>query len=263
MRDRQASSATICPLLLVADEEVPPGDICREFLFLAREHIDVCRENRISLAMSSAVWKRILELFPWQCQSDPEKRQLVALWRSVVLTPLQRLCKFIECSSWKQAHSFETSCSISNDEELSASWVVWLSTWSSGLAVNGIYTKGLVADSRLCDGQPSPMCSAFTLVLTTSDWLVVRFPWYHKYPPTLPAEGEFPFEPPMNWETSPVRRGSQRGYLDKHGNEWRWDSSHGDHWDVQLHLQDRYRRVATDGRALDTSRPTIHRLSDT
>jgi len=244
-------TGTLCPGLLVASHTIPHALISQKLLDVAKTHIDTCKKLKIRLMISNDVFTRIMVLFPWNCEGNDELRQLTAVWRAAVLTPFTKNCDFVQVPFGEQAPpNGGKGCLIAGDEDLANLWEKWLTHWSNGIAVQDKFIKGVASDPICCTSAHEGYCNRFILVLTADDWQLVRFPWYIKYPLDLPAEGETSFSPPSNWETQPLARGPNNGYLDLNDNEWVWDKLHDDHWDVQLVGGDGYKRVTTDGRVI-------------
>jgi len=245
--------ATICPLLLVASPEMPPNEVDRRFLCVVEEHLDECSRRDIHIHLSRQTLEACLGAFPWHGMGDARLRQRIALWRSAVLTPLRRHCILHSVPVPNTEESVpHQSCAVGTHTTISHAWSQWLTAWANGPRVNGKLVKGLATEERACNpGDTKTDCDEFTVVTSASDWLLVQFPWYHKYPRELPAEGPFVFCPPSGWESSAPQRGESHGYVDVSGNEWRYDRFHRDHWDVQLQGKNTYRRISADGRDID------------
>ena len=69
----------------------------------------------------------------------------------------------------------------------------------------------------------------------------------------LPSGGDFPYAPPRGTQDQPQRVRATPDFVDKRGRIWQWDTTHGDHWDVQDAHGKGYTRVAPDGSVLSAS----------
>ena len=198
-------------------------------------------------------WRNASARFPWHGMGDARLRQRIALWRSAVLTPLLRRCirHSVPVPEPEESVS-QHSCAVGTHARISHAWCQWLTVWSTGPRINEKFVKGLAVEAHACNPADTKKgCGEFTIITSASDWPLVQFPWYHKYPRELPAEGSFVFRPPSGWETSAPLRGESHGYIDVSGNEWILDKLHRDHWDVQRPGKSTYRRISSDGRDID------------
>jgi len=247
------AEATICPLVLLSTDNIPVSQINKNFAGVAKSIIDECKKYKIKLELSREVWDRINSLFPWNHEGNDVLMQYIHHWRAAILGPLNKMVIFVDVDQGvNQQKLDEITCEVSNDNDLHIAWVKWLCFWSTGNMINNEFIKGLATEGSCCpQDNHSPLCERFTMVLEIRDWKTVRFPLYKKYPSSLPAEGQYTFRPPDNWNNQQISRGQNHGYLDKDGNEWVRDKLHQDHWDVQIFGTTYYRRISDDGRDID------------
>ena len=81
----------------------------------------------------------------------------------------------------------------------------------------------------------------------------IKFPWLKFSAHKLPTSGEYPYVPPVHWESRRCLSEShdgQHGYVDKNGDFWVWDKMHDDHWDVINLKTKNHKGVTTQGEIL-------------
>ena len=240
---------TFCPLLLIAVEGIPIERINEKLLDFAREFIDYCKKYEINVSFSKDTMSKVYERYPWHFMQDKRIKQYVTHWQNAVLGPLQKICTFEDVEN--ELDDDDSTCSVINDFDLCLSWENWLESYSDGTQINGVYIKGIAATNTCFHNDTrSNRCENFTLTFDENGWNKIRFPIYHKYPNSLPTEGEHPFVPPENWENMVIQKGPNHGYLDRDGNEWKWDLFHRNHWDVTDPQTNRHINVTPDGRIL-------------
>jgi len=244
--------STLCPLLLLADPSTPTKRIDRNMLQAAQNHIDTAKSYGLKLEMSRQLFDDLLNRFPWRLIRDPQWKQHVFLWQQAVLTPLRKCCTLHEVPQTKQVPCASYQCSLSSIHSLLARWAEWLFYWDAGSNFAN-YQHRNIGVPQSCDNaiHPSADCARHYRAHGKEDWRPARFPWMKMYSSKLPPDGDFPFEPDPRWRRSgSPMRGSNGGYLDRKRNEWIWDSTHNNHWDVQLSGGSGYARVTPDGQIL-------------
>ena len=81
----------------------------------------------------------------------------------------------------------------------------------------------------------------------------IIFPWLMFSDTRLPTSGDYPYLPPVHWESRGCLSEShdgQYGYIDKNGDFWVWDKMHDDHWDVINLKTKNHKRVTSKGKIL-------------
>lgn len=218
-------------------------------------HIRLCNKYGLRLEICEEVLNIIKELFPWAKEIDSTWKPYLHDWWAGIISPLER-CSIQDIFPSNQEGQNKESfpCEIKHYMDLQVLFQHWLSNWRSGHRYKGHYAKGIGTNSHChfigSSNNRSCLCNEFHIVIQDTDWKHIKYPCLFLYDSKLPVEGEFPFQPQRNWATlaSPPK-GQQHGFLDKSGNEWCWDTSHQDHWDVQTggltHLN-----ITLDGRIL-------------
>ena len=246
--------ATICPFVLLVDPSTPYNSLNKQFLDFAKKHLDNLEKHDIDIYISKKTFSYIYEMFPWKLRNDNRRSQHISMWLQSVLVPLNKKIKKIENLpfDYNARKKFSFTCGVESDHRLCNSWIDWLSFWYKPPLINNKSLKGLVVGFNCSKHeQLSELCQNYTTVYSNNDWGIVIYPWYHKYKRNLPAEGDFPFKPPLNWQShSRPLLGKNHGYLDENNNEWIWCKKHKNHWDVQLVHKRGRMRITPNGTEL-------------
>jgi hypothetical protein len=246
------SNATICPEVLICSEEnITPEVFDKQYMSVAAGHIKECKSLELHLEICSQVLDSVLDSFPWQNVGDPEWKQYIFDWIKGVISELERVSTVYTFTADDEQNEDTVPCALNQQVCKQGLFMKWLEHWASGYKCKGRYIKGIGTNvnCRINFPVPSCLCGEFYIFAQYTEWRYLKYPWLLLYDKRLPVEGKFPFQPQNNWITlNSAPKGSQHGFLDKSGNEWCWDASHGGHWDVQLSSSG-YRRVNQDGQS--------------
>ncbi len=246
------TKATLCPLLFLCDQEDTPEKFEANQITLLISHLNTCAEFKITLEMSKKIFEYIRYCYPWHKMGDAKWKQYLLSWWTAVFVPLERSTIFSDLTDVQNQENPLMNCSISKIQEINVHWSKWLLSWRNGHQYRGQFDKGIGSDSECSaldsqTGGQEPCCK-FHIISDCSQWKCIRYPWLLMYDSRLPTEGVIPFVPVRNWDILPqAKRGNQYGYLDIENNEWQWDNTHNDHWDVQM-SSGGFKRITPDGK---------------
>lgn len=240
------SQGTICPCLLHYSEAINPSEFEGRFITQFQSHIENCDSLNIEMMISGPIIDLAMNNYPWSRMEDQEWKQWILDWMAAVLPELER--RRIE-------HPLPSSQISEEDDTLPRTeeptiwrlWKAFLEWWGNENGWNNKCLKGVGAYDGDAACGSHEVCNKFYLI-PPSEWRFIKHPWLLRYDPDLPIDGEYPFVPPTLWKSAQLH-GNQHGFLDAIGNEWKWDSLHKDHWDVQL-PGGGHKNVSRDGRIL-------------
>lgn len=240
-------NVTICPHFLV---DLPTTQSALHIEKYYISPLRSCVSEAIRLNINICLSKELVVLydngFPWNRMNDDSWKGYLIDWDSSIRSTLLSNAKIssvpaVQVSSGNICHTLST--------QVNALFEALLIKLGSGGMPSNLNPEGVISKT-LCGSNS--LLSSFKRIEIPSDLEQVLYPWLRIYRQPLPPVGEYPFIPPSSWvhSSSPIRRSnySNNGYLDHQGNEWKWDKSHNDHWDVQhSNNTNDYTNVNTDG----------------
>lgn len=240
------SHGTICPCLLHYSGVIGPSEFEGRFITQVQAHLETCDSLELELQISSPILDLALTRYPWDRGEDQEWRQWILDWTAAVWPELERRRIDHPLPSGDISHADDTSMRT-EEPTIWPIWEAFLEFWNNGNIWSNKCLKGIGAYDGDATCGSCEACDKFHLI-PPSEWRFIKHPWLLRYDPDLPIGGEFPFVPPTLWKSGRLH-GNQHGLLDAIGNEWKWDSLHKDHWDVQL-PGGGHKNVSRDGRIL-------------
>lgn len=206
--------------------------------------LDFCKENSLDLMISLRVFQLFNEGFPWEMTSGNSKQKsLVLLMQSAILPKINKMSKV----SHDVSSYVDFDCCYLSDGNILKIFDGFLKSFFVQTCVDGRTINALIGDR--CHNYKEEI---FYISLSSlEDLKKFQVTWLKVYDKNLPVKGEFPFIPPNGWESLVQKKGTQNGWIDVQGNEWKWDKLHKNHWDVQLvGGNGDYKNVSPDGRIL-------------
>lgn len=233
---------TICPQFLFIKGGMLPERIEIEYINPLSQLLAAISENKIDLILEGEILTLARDQFPWNKMSDDHWKGYLLDWNILINSRISRIGVIINSANITKFDTIKCRMLAPNIQRLFSRL---LSNFGSKKLPNGSYEEGIYVHST-CDNKPN-----FFNFNNTAELTKIEFPWLQIYNVNLPTSGEFSFTPPANWRRRKTPLcGKQYGFIDRNHNEWTWDKSHNNHWDVQQANKKTHLNVSTDGRIL-------------
>ncbi|CAI0866564.1 hypothetical protein [Serratia quinivorans] len=235
---------TFCPHIIMDMPESTIEDIDDYIVSHFLNFMSEIDHERLTIYFSTILMDKFEEHYPWGRSADEEWGQFVKQWYGLIMSKMTKVQLIdhdvIECEYKHNCNSISQAT-----KEIFNSF---LEDFASHTLPEDCNEEAIFSPEDDCNAHRD-----FITIREYNDLKPAEFPWYKYYPRELPCEGESPFIPPADWRMSTQpKKGTGYGFLDINSREWKRDTLHRDHWDVQDVRQGagRYRNVNDDGEVL-------------
>ncbi|EFC1454309.1 hypothetical protein FAD53_04535 [Escherichia coli] len=235
---------TFCPHIIMDVPESTIEDIDDYIVSHFLNFMSAINPDKLSVTFSSELMDKFHEHYPWGKSKDDEWGQYVTQWHGLIMSKMGKV-NLIEHEVIECGHEHGCSAISQTTKEIFNSF---LETIASHTLPDGGNEEAIFAPIDNCNAR-----SDFIAITNFEDLKPAEYTWYQLYPRELPCEGESPFIPPTDWRMhSHPKKGTGHGFIDINNREWKRDTLHKNHWDVQNARQGtgRYNNVNDDGKIL-------------
>ncbi|WP_320736073.1 hypothetical protein [Enterobacter roggenkampii] len=235
---------TFCPHIIMDMPESTIEDIDDYIVSHFLNFMSAINFEKLSVLFSSELMDRFQEHYPWGRSLDEDWGQFVNQWHGLIMSKMTKV-QLIEHDIINCGHGHNCNAISQTTKDI----------FNSFLEIIASHTL-----PERCNEEAifSPMddCNTHSDFITIHDFKDLKpaeYPWYKYYPRELPCEGDYPFVPPSDWRmNSQPKKGSGHGFIDIDNREWKRDTLHRNHWDVQDERQGpgRYNNINYDGKKL-------------
>ncbi len=236
---------TLCPHFLVNYAYDNPLEIEQKIIKPLLDCLTQAQNLGIELVLATEILRYYEESYPWNKMSDPKWTGYIRDWHLLITTHLHK-ANFVSVNDVHLSKENRNCAIIST--KIKQLFNQFLSVFGSAKMPNKNHDEAIF----IADQCHYPSTFQRYYLFQVPDHLdKVEYPWLRIYKKPLPPKGDFPFIPPNDWRkyTAP-KRSISHAYVDKQGNEWKWDQLHNNHWDVQFPNAKSYKNVTPNGRIL-------------
>lgn len=238
------NKVTFCPHLILDMPDIDLENLEEDFIVPFLDFMEKIKKYNVEVCFSAILMDDFDSTYPWTNNLQPSGKAFVTSWYGLIMSKLSKI-SLIEHNVVDRIP--QTRCTgISVDTNLT--FDNFLLSIASHTLVNQENEEAVFVPTRHCCNYTD-----FIQIKSLDEIKKSQYTWYKFYPMSLPCLGIFPFSPPQNWKTQPIRAlGPGFGYMDQNNREWKWDRLHNNHWDVQNSRQglNRYNNISPDGNVL-------------
>ncbi|MDT8701740.1 hypothetical protein [Kluyvera ascorbata] len=235
---------TFCPHIIMDVPESTIEDIDDYIVSHFLNFMSVIDFEKLAVIFSNELMTRFQDHYPWGRSDDDEWGPYVSQWYGLIMSKMSKIDlvdhEIMECEPKHNCNAISQATKKIFNSFLEA---IATHTLPEGCNEEAIFSPIDDCNSR----------NDFIAIRDFDDLKPAEYTWYKFYPRELPCEGESPFVPPADWRIhSQPKKGVGHGFIDINNREWRRDTLHRNHWDVQDARQGRgrYNNVNDDGNIL-------------